>query len=327
VEASALHIEKEHGLTMPRVSVIIANHNGGAFLVPAVRSILAQNYRDFDVIAIDDGSSDSSVSVLNDMASRDAKLKVVARANKGLTPSLNDLARMVDAPLIARMDADDIALPDRLEKQVRFFDANPNYVLLGSAYEFIDELGRRFHVMRPPVDNPTLQQHCLSGRTPICHPTAMFRRDAFERAGGYDESYRVAQDLDLWLRLGEIGPMACVPDVLLQYRMHVGSVSEKRQQEQIESMRRACESAWARRGIEGIFQGDAGWRALDADDARFEQTLRYGWWAWQLGERRTAVAYGWRAVKAKPRKKDGWKLLACAAIKPPPSDSNYVARV
>jgi glycosyltransferase involved in cell wall biosynthesis len=301
---------------MPRVSVILANCNGGAFLVPAVKSILAQDYRDFELIVVDDGSTDDSVPRLQKIAETDTKLKLVVQQNRGLTPTLNIAARLSDSPLIARMDADDIALPHRLEQQVRFFDTHPDCVLLGGAYDMIDELGRRFHRMRPPADDHTLQQHCLAGRTPICHPTAMFTRDAFERVGGYDESYAVAQDLDLWLRLGEVGAMGCVQDVILQYRQHDKSVSERKQLEQINNMRRACETAWTRRGIPGHFEGDAGWRAVDADEARFEQHLRYGWWAWRLGEQKTAIVYGLRAVRNRPMRAAAWKLLLCGMARP-----------
>ncbi len=302
---------------MPKVSVILANHNAGAFLMPALKSILAQTFADFEFIIFDDGSTDESVSQLRTLESIDPRIRLTVQTNAGLTPTLNAACKLARGTYLARMDADDIAMPDRLAQQVRFLDSHPQCVLLGGAYEFIDHLDRRLHRMIPPADDTTLQQHCLSGRTPICHPLAMIRRSAFEQVGGYDESFPVAQDLDLFLRLGEVGTMACLPEVLLQYRLHSTSVSQKKQQLQIDCMRRGCEAAWKRRGIAGEFLGEAGWRARDDADAQLQQLLKYGWWAWNLGERRTAVAYGWAAIKARPGSIDGWKLLICGGLKWP----------
>lgn len=302
---------------MPRVTVLMSNHNGGAFLAPTVRSILGQTYRDFEFLILDDGSTDDSRDQLRKFAAEDARIRLIEQENIGLTPTLNRGLKLAAGDLIARMDSDDLATPDRLAKQVAFMDAHPDVVLLGGAYALIDEAGRRLHVMRPPTDDAALQEDCLSGRTPICHPLAMFRREAALRVGGYDESFKVAQDLDLWLRLGEVGKLACLPDVILSYRMHAGSVSERKQQLQIDTMRRACESAYARRGVTREFLGGGGWRAQDAKASKLAQTLQYGWWAWHLGEARTAMVYGWRAIKTKPIAAEGWKLLACGALKRP----------
>jgi len=307
---------------MPKVTVLMSNHNGGAFLAPTVRSILNQTYRDFEFLILDDGSTDDSRDQLRRFAAEDPRVRLVEQDNVGLTPTLNRGLHLATGELVARMDSDDLAAPDRLAKQVAFMDAHPDVVLLGGAYDLIDEAGRRLHVMRPPTDDAALQEHCLSGRTPICHPLAMFRREAALGVGGYDESYKVAQDLDLWLRLGEMGKLACLPDVLLGYRMHAGSVSERKQQLQIDTMRRACESAYARRGVTREFQGGGGWRAQDAVSSKLAQTLQYGWWAWHLGEARTAMVYGWRAIKTKPAAADGWKLLACGALRRPVAASS-----
>ena len=147
------------------------------------------------------------------------------------------------------MDSDDVCSPDRFAKQVAYLDAHPGVVALGGAYEMIDDAGRVFHVMRYPDDDAALQESSLGGRPALCHPLVMMRADAVARVGGYDESFPVAQDNDLWLRLGEVGQLACLPDVILQYRQHGGSVSEAKAGRQIEGLRRGCESACRRRGI------------------------------------------------------------------------------
>jgi glycosyltransferase involved in cell wall biosynthesis len=294
---------------MPRISVIMGTYNAGAFLDEAVGSILAQSFADFEFIIIDDGSTDDTPARLARLASDDARIRFISRGNRGLTPTLNEAARLANSPMLARMDADDISMPDRFARQIAFMDVHPECVALGGAYDMIDEAGRRFHQMRQPPDDASNQEACLSGRPSLCHPLVMMRRDAFEKVGGYDESFRVAQDNDLWLRMGEIGELRCLPDVILKYRQHTKSISEARQREQIDALRRGCEAACKRRGIDRPFLADAGWRSDGSPSALFEQHLRYGWWAWKLCEFATARHYARMAMKVRPFSLRPLKLL------------------
>jgi len=300
---------------MPPISVIMSVHNSAAYLDAAVRSILAQTFADFEFIIVDDGSTDDSAKILAEFAERDPRIRVETRANKGLTKSLNEAIALSTGEFIARMDADDIATPRRFQIQVDFLRAHPEVVLLGGGYELIDGAGRLLTKIVPPSDDATLQEHALSGRTPICHPLAMMRREAVVKVGGYDESMLVAQDLDLWLKLGEVGKLACVPDILLQYRQHPKSVSEKKQELQVQNMRLSCERACARRGITREFKGDAGWRPTSDRASRHRFALQYGWWAFNAGQRKTAMIYGSKAIAARPFNLDSWRLLVCSAIK------------
>lgn len=294
---------------MPAVSIVMSVYNGKSLLPATMDSMLNQTWKDFEFIIIDDGSNDGATDLLQDYASRDSRIRLTVRENKGLTYTLNEGLRQATAPLIARMDADDISMPDRLEKQVRFMNEHPDVVLLGGAHDYIDVQGRRLFTIRPPLDDSSLQQQCLEGTTPICHPLAMFRRDAVLKVGGYDESYAVAQDLELWLRLGEIGKLACLPDVILQYRLHDKSLSETRQALQVSEMRQACEAAWKRRGIQGTFKGEKGWRADGEAGSVLRQTLKFGWWAWKSGEKSTARSYGLKAIRLSPFSAEGYKLV------------------
>jgi glycosyltransferase involved in cell wall biosynthesis len=303
---------------MPAVSVILAVRNGPRYLPAAVESILTQTFGDFEFIIIDDGSDDGlTLPLLEAYAARNSRIRLVSRANKGLTRSLNEGVSLAAGEFIARMDGDDIATPDRLRLQVQFMHEHPKVVLLGGAYDLIDGEDRRIRTWNPAPDDATLQRHCLEGSTPICHPLAMMRAESVRAVGGYDESFTVAQDLDLWLRLGEVGEMACLPDVLLKYRQHAESVSEKKQQLQTQNMQRACAAAWKRRGVEGIYQCRAGdgWRPVGGRASKLRFALQYGWWAFNAGERATARHYGWRAVGAMPWNIDAWRLLACAWAK------------
>src|SRR2546423_1122596 len=294
------------------VSIIMAVFNAEAFLDVAMQSVLKQSFSDFEFIIIDDGSTDRSNAMLQDYVRKDNRVRLIGRANKGLTASLNEGLKLARGEFIARMDADDVAAPDRLQIQVEYLRAHPDVSLLGGAYELIDDAGRILTTIVPPSDDATLQEHALSGRTPICHPLAMMRRDAVEKVGGYDEEFSVAQDLDLWLKLGEIGKLACVPEVLLYYRQHEDSVSEKKQALQVRNMKLACERAYARREISREFKGDAGWRPTSGRHSRHEYALRYGWWALKSAQRKTAVVYGMKAIGAIPWNAGGWKLMYCA---------------
>src|SRR5256714_3054771 len=303
------------------VSIIMAVFNAEAFLDAAVQSVLKQRFSDFEFIIIDDGSTDGSNQKLQDYVRKDNRVRLISRPNKGLTPSLNEGLKLARGEFIARMDADDVAAPDRLKIQVEYLRAHPEVSVLGGAYELIDDAGRMLTTIVPPADDATLQEHALSGRTPICHPLAMMRRDAVEKVGGYDEQFAVAQDLDLWLKLGEGGKLACVSDVLLRYRQHEDSVSEKKQAQQVRNLKLARERAYARRGITRAFLGESGWRPTSARRSRHEYALRYGWWAFNSAQRRTAMIYGLRAIGAMPWNADGWKLLACAVVKKAPRDT------
>jgi glycosyltransferase involved in cell wall biosynthesis len=306
---------------VPAISVIMSVYNAERYLSAAIQSLLAQTFTDFEFIIIDDGSTDRSAAILADFAEKDSRIRIETHANKGLTRSLNEATALSRGEFLARMDADDIALPNRLEVQVRFMREHPDVVLLGGGYELIDGAGRLLTKIIPPVDDETLQEHALSGRTPICHPLAMTRRDAVIKVGGYDESLTVAQDLDLWLKLGEVGKLACVPDILLRYRQHPNSLSEKRQAQQVQNMRQACERAWARRGIQREFKGDAGWRPTSDRASRHRFALQYGWWAFNSGQRKTAIFYGTKALGARPFNPESWRLLLCSVIKPMPGSA------
>jgi glycosyltransferase involved in cell wall biosynthesis len=303
---------------MPAVSVILPAYNAERYIDSAVASICVQTFADFEFVIVNDGSTDGTEALLRRWAEKDARIKLISRPNAGLVRSLNEAIEMSAAPLIARMDADDLAMPDRFEKQVRFMREHPEVVLLGTSYELMDADGRKLHVLRQPTDDATLQKHCLAGRTPICHPSAVFRRDAFFRAGAYKEDHWPGEDLDLWLRLGEVGKLACLDDVLLRYRLHPGSISESKQEKQIEAIRRVCLEAAKRRGIDTAFDADKGWREQDGHNGRVQQLLKYGWWAFNSGEQSTARWYGRRAVRESPLSSAAWKLLAVSLLKAAP---------
>ena len=293
---------------MPRVSVIMPAFNCRRFVREAVESIVAQTFSDFEFIIIDDGSTDGTTDELKSLAATDPRIRLISRPNTGYTKALIEAMSIATATLIARMDADDVSLPDRLAVQVAKFDAEPDLVLLGGSFTFIDDAGRRIKRFDPPTDHAQLDHLAYTGGNPFCHPLVMFRRDMYNRVGGYDPDFEPSEDIDLWLKLAEVGRVSCLPDMLLLYRQHAGSVSEQRQKKQIERIRAACEAAAIRRGVEPQVV-DRPWRPVGTRRSRFEHAMRFGWWCYGSGTRDGAIHYAWSSIRLYPWKLGAWKLL------------------
>lgn len=304
---------------VPIVSVVMTAYNSTRYIESAVQSIQRQTFEDFELIIVDDGSTDNTREIVSKLARYDKRIRLLACDHRGIVPSANEGIGNARGEYLARMDSDDLSMPQRFEWQVSLLRARPEVVLVGGAYQLIDSRGRLLHQITPPLDDQKLQELAMSGRTPIAQPLAMMRREAVDRLGRYHATFEPAEDLDLWLRLGEIGQLACVPQVILKYRMHANSISEVRQEVQAKNMQRACQEAWKRRGKPGEFTADTRWRAMDTKDSRYQQTLKYGWWAFNSRERATARWYGRQAIKANPLRLDGYRLLLVALIKPLPS--------
>ncbi len=208
-----------------RVSVILPVRNGGGYLVGAVESILSQTFRDFELLAIDDGSTDGAVDALH-AAARDARLRRIDSGGKGLAHALNLGLKASRADLVARMDADDLALPERLARQVAFLDAHPEIAVLGAQAAFIDANGAltgeqtHFPTAARDVAAALLSRGCV-----VKHPTVLARKSAILAAGGYRSAFVPAEDFDLWLRVAECAGVANLPDVLLRYRIHAAQTS------------------------------------------------------------------------------------------------------
>ena len=301
----------------PMISVLLPVYNAEPYLHQAVDSLLAQTFANFELLALDDGSTDASLSILRQYEATDRRMRVISRENRGYVVALNELIAASRGQYLARMDADDICLRDRFEKQLAFFNSQPGYVLVGGMVEQVNAAGQSIGVMRSPCSHDEIDLAHLKGSTSICHPTAMYRRAAVEVTGYYDKAFMPAEDLDLWLRLGEIGKVANLSDVVLQYRLHGNSVSETNRELAQDAMRRACEGAWQRRGIKGRFELVEHWRPGRDKDSRHKFALQYGWIAWNSGNRETWWAYALEAMRLRPFAISTWRLLVFGFLKKP----------
>ena len=189
----------------PAVSVVMAIRKHEPYLAEARKSVAAQTFTDFEMLEMD--------------------------GERGLTVALNSGVLAARAPLIARMDADDVCRPDRLARQVRAFDRDPYLGLCGTWCIEIDAAGKALRQLAPPCDGVDLRR-TLIRRNPFVHSSVMFTRSAYERVGGYDERFVVGQDWDLWLRMAAVTQFGMVDRVGLLRRVWSGQVSQTRRRAQ-----------------------------------------------------------------------------------------------
>ena len=208
----------------PRLGIVLPVRNGAAFLRDALDSLFGQTFADFELVVVDDGSTDATPKILGAFA--DPRLRVLANRGAGLVDALSTGLAATAAPLVARMDADDIALPSRLERQIAFLDANPGVALVGAQVAHMDAGGRPTgHVSSFPTAPARIAEALMTRGCVLRHPTVMARRPALDAVGAYRRVVEGAEDYDLWLRLSERAALANLPDVLLRYRIHDAQVS------------------------------------------------------------------------------------------------------
>lgn len=200
-------------------------YNSRSFVGTAVDSILTQTFGDFVFYIVDDGSTDGTGDLVAEQAQRDRRIYLIQQENRGIVASLNRMLALVDTPFVARMDADDIALPDRFARQLERMEADVQLGALGTQFVEIDEAGRALSGgVAMPVGTALVHAE-LEQRQPIANPTAMFRTKVLRDAGLYREAFRYCEDYDLFLRLSQIACIDNLPEALLLYRRSPGQMS------------------------------------------------------------------------------------------------------
>lgn len=219
-------------MTSPIVSVVMSVFNGQRYVADAVESMLSQAFQDFEFIVVDDGSTDKTSEILAEYAKLDSRVRIISQRNTGRAEALNNGIGVATGRYIARMDADDISIEDRLESQVGFMNAHPEVGVLGGAYEQIDSMGRILNTIGAPLEDAAIKIELLRGN-PMCHPAIMMRKEAVLAAGGYRKQLLDADDYDLWLRMAEFTCLANLETVILRYRVHAEQVSIRSMRRQI----------------------------------------------------------------------------------------------
>jgi len=266
-------------VSVPAVSVLMPVRNSVLWVREAVTSVLAQTAGDLELIVIDDGSTDDTPEVL--AAFRDPRLRVERRPSAGLTRALVRALELARAPLLARLDADDVALPDRFARQRRFLDSRPEVGLLGTGARELDPFGREVRIVRPPADHDAIRR-ALIRANPFVHSSVVMRRSVLDEVGGYDPSFPVAQDYDLWMRLSRVTRLANLAEPLVIRRLAPGRVSAVRDDDRLRAEARVR------------------WRAV--------RSHAYPWWCAVFALRplaALAVPAAWRRVLRGPTPFEG----------------------
>ena len=229
------------------ISVVMPVYNGSQFLREALDSILAQSFVDYELLVIDDGSSDDSAAMVASVG--DPRIVLLRNdRNRGLVYTLNRGLQYARGLYVARMDQDDISLPDRFLRQLEYLEQNPAIGLCGT---WMETIGDRNGIVVKYAADPVEAKCRLLFVTVLAHPTVMFRRSVLADHGlFYSEAYQHAEDYEFWLRLSRQTNISNIPQVLHQYRLSPGQISQKHGREQLQCHMRAQKDLLNRLGIE-----------------------------------------------------------------------------
>jgi glycosyltransferase involved in cell wall biosynthesis len=300
----------------PRVSVLMAVYNTARYLEAALTSVSTQTFEDFELIVVNDGSTDESARILSSYLAREPRMRLISRDNRGLIHTRNQLLQEAQGELVAWMDSDDISMPDRLRLQVDRFDADADLVCLGGAVEVIDPEGWSIGSVSFPLNHDSIVEAQKQGGGSR-FPTVMMRTQCAREVGGFREPFAIGEDLDLFIRMSEKGHMANLPEVLVRYRQHPQSVSAVFRSRWTAYLNLILELAEERRagGLDRLQRGEE--VRVEAAKAEFESPAtthaRWARRAMQNGNRAAAWKHALAAIKAEPVAGIGWRTFARVA--------------
>ena len=280
--------------------------NAANYLSEAVESILNQTFGDFEFLVVDDGSSDGSLGILEHYAARDHRIRLISRPNTGLVVALNEMLALAKGEFCARMDADDISSLARFEEQLEFLRSHPDCLCVGSRTEIIgpsgEKIGDRVEVFEShQIDSQLMQGNAFA----LIHATCLFRTSALRGIGGYDEKLPIAEEIDLFLKLAEMGMLANLRSVLYKYRMSDSSATHSKMLESMRVTWQVINAARMRRGLDEVVMPSP---QLEA--GRHKQ--RWAWWALQAGNVGTARKFATLNLWEHPASINAWKAWLCA---------------
>ncbi len=210
---------------MPKISVIIPVFNAEKYIKEAIESVLNQTEKDFEVIIVNDGSTDNSLNILNELSNKDNRIRIISRENRGVIESLNEAIRNSKGEYITRMDADDICFKDRLEKQMKYLEEN-NLDLCGSNAVIINSKGEETGKIIRPEKSSDIKKFTVL-HNPFVHPSVMFKRSIIDEVGLYKD-FKHAEDYELWTRIVFKYKTGNIQEPLLYYRIHENQITKKK---------------------------------------------------------------------------------------------------
>jgi glycosyltransferase involved in cell wall biosynthesis len=234
------------------ISAIMSVYNTDKFVARTIRSILSQTHKVFEFIIIDDASTDNSPEILDKFSRKDSRITVITnKINLGIGAARNKGLEIASGEYMAVVDSDDISLPQRFARQIQFLDNNHDYCGLGTEVIYVDPEGSPLNMGRHSFSDEQINRQLLSGNgDAIPHPSFICRTEPLRRVGGYDETFIGAEDLDLFLRLAEIGKLGNLEEKLVKVRRRASSINHQRSDLWREMKYKALTKTMQRRGIE-----------------------------------------------------------------------------
>jgi glycosyltransferase involved in cell wall biosynthesis len=216
------------------ISIVTSIYNSDKTLSRMIESVLDQTFNNFELILINDGSTDKSLNIIQEYAKKDNRILLIDKKNTGLTKSLNIGLEKAKGEFIARLDADDIWKKDKLEKQIEFFEKNQDYALVGTAYNEIDEIG---NIIYQKQRVPLLLQYediikNIVKFNPFLHSSVLFKKEILETIGLYNENFKYTQDYEFWIRIMSQYKVANLGEILASRRYSADMISIKKEKEQ-----------------------------------------------------------------------------------------------
>jgi len=296
-------------MSAPEVSVVMSVYNGAEHLETTLASILSQEGCEFEFIVVDDGSTDGTSRILDEWAARDSRLRIIHQQNTGLTRALIRGCAEARGEFIARQDAGDVSLPGRLAAQCACLRTHPDTVMVSSGACFRGPADEKLYEVRcegEALDRGLSNLNVRAIQGPPHHGSTMFRREAYLKAGGYRLPFVVAQDIDLWLRLADLGHCWGLDDIHYEARLAASSISGRRREDQIRAAGLAIECARLRRSGRSdqalVEKGIPASAHAGGAASRREQSRFFYFVGACLSERDPASArrYFWRAARENP---------------------------
>ena len=293
---------------MPELSIMMPVYNAERFVTEAIESILAQTLTDFEFIIVNDGSTDSSPQILERYAQEDQRIRLVNQPNQGVVGARQTALDLVTTSYVAVTDADDVSIPDRLEKQFGYLSDHEECVLVCGHMREIDPEGVFVRDITDELDHARIDQMLMLLNNPIGHSTAMMRTSVVRQVGGYRDPYPTAEDYDLWLRLMEVGRVAVLNHVVIKRRLVDTGLTYSQSQTQRESGEAALADACRRRGVT-VPQ-------LDAPNlSRIPLRCQWAVAARTAGNRSGARTLAWKALRAHPMSLTAWRVFAGCIVR------------
>lgn len=225
------------------ISIILPTYNGGDRIGRSIQSVQNQSFQDWELIIVIDGSTDATFERVSRIAKNDTRIIIVHNEqNQGIQKTLNDGLKKVQGKYIARIDDDDVWFDDRkLQKQYDFLERNDDHVIVGTGMVLVTKKGEELGRYLFPTDDIFIRKKIL-GQNCFAHPTVMFRKSTIDRIGGYSEKehHKHVEDHELWLRMGQVGKFANLPDYSILYQVDQQGLSGKNKVTQLKRRWKLC---------------------------------------------------------------------------------------